>query len=59
MKIFLTRFNWDGQDHEGPLIRAENWTQAETIAEYYGLIVEGELTDIIGTGDEITSRVLH
>jgi hypothetical protein len=34
-------------------------TQAETIAEYYGLIVEGELTDIIGTGDEITSRVLH
>ena len=59
MKIFLTKFNFDGKEYTGPDIHAENMNDAELIAEANGLIIEGELTDIIDLDDEVRPRVLH
>jgi hypothetical protein len=42
MKIFVTSFIWDGTEHAGPNIFAENEKVAEAIAEYQGLIIDGE-----------------
>ena len=47
MKIYITKFTWDGEDHAGPNIHAENINNAELIAESQGLEVLGELQDII------------
>ena len=43
----MTSFEWDGKNYAGPDIHAENLEDAETIAEYHGLSVDGELTDLI------------
>ena len=63
MKTFATIFEWDGVQHTGPLIHAENFEQAKLIAEYHGLLIDGELEAIIGTEVELTAdprnRVLH
>ncbi len=59
MKIFITRFIWDGIGYEGPDIHAETEEIALLIAESQGLILEGELTELYSLGDEIRPRVLH
>ena len=59
MKIFLTKFVHDLKEYEGPDIHAETWEEAELIAESQGLILEGELTELVSLGDEIRPRVLH
>ena len=59
MKIFLTTFVHDTKQYEGPDIHAETWEEAELIAESQGLILEGELTELVSLGDEIRPRVLH
>tara|TARA_R100001509_G_scaffold34992_2_gene18486 strand:+ start:3703 stop:3885 length:183 start_codon:yes stop_codon:yes gene_type:complete len=60
MKIYITKFIWDGQEHAGPNIHAENFDNAELIAESQGLEVLGELQDIIQAFDiEQGSKVLH
>tara|TARA_R100001440_G_scaffold11398_1_gene20366 strand:- start:337 stop:444 length:108 start_codon:yes stop_codon:yes gene_type:complete len=33
LKIFLTKFNFDGKEYTGPDIHAENMNDAELIAE--------------------------
>ncbi len=45
LRIFLTRFLWDDEDYAGPNIYAKNMKEAETIAEYYGCDIVGELTE--------------
>ena len=60
MKIYITKFIWDGQEHACPNIHAENFDNAELIAESQGLEVLGELQDIIQAFDiEQGSKVLH
>ena len=58
MKIYLTRFIWDGSEYAGPNIHAETFEIAEAIAEYHGLKVDGELTDIVGV-EKNDGEVLH
>ena len=48
MKIFITSFIWDGTEHSGPNIFAKDIQIAEAIAEYQGLIIDGELAEIHG-----------
>jgi len=59
LKIYLTRFVFDGREYAGPDIHAENMEDAELIAEYSGLIVDGELTDIVDLDLDTIPRVLH
>ena len=59
MKIFITRFIWDGIGYEGPDIHAQNEDDAQLIAESQGLELEGELTDLISISDLTRHRVLH
>ena len=63
MKIYLTRFVFDGKEYAGPDIHAECIEDAELIAEYSGLIVDGELTDIMDLDSDLDfdsrPRVLH
>jgi hypothetical protein len=59
LKIFLTKFVHDGRDYCGPDIHADTLEEAELIAEYSGLWVEGELTDLVGIDIESRPRVLH
>ena len=63
MKTFATTFEWDGVLHAGPLIHAENFEQAKLIAEYHGLLIDGELEAIIGSEIGLESktnkRVIH
>tara|TARA_R100000935_G_scaffold6495_3_gene14136 strand:+ start:870 stop:1058 length:189 start_codon:yes stop_codon:yes gene_type:complete len=58
-KIYLTKFTWDAEDYEGPDIHAESWNEAQHIAETQGLTLNGELVDLILTGDEKSPRVIH
>jgi len=60
MKIYITKFTWDGEDHAGPNIHAENIKNAELIAESQGLEVLGELQDIIQAFEtKHEPKVLH
>jgi|TARA_R100001015_G_C4554885_1_gene115947 hypothetical protein len=59
LRIYLTRFVFDGKEYAGPDIHAENMEDAELIAEYSGLIVDGELTDIVDLDLDTRPRVLH
>ena len=58
MKIYSTRFVWDGKEYGGPNIHAETIEIAQAIAEHNGLIVQGELTDIVGM-EKDEARVIH
>tara|TARA_R100000935_G_scaffold2609_1_gene7011 strand:- start:3678 stop:3866 length:189 start_codon:yes stop_codon:yes gene_type:complete len=58
-KIYVTRFMWDTVEYEGPDIHAENWEQAQLIAESQGLTLDGELVDLITMSDETRPRVIH
>jgi|TARA_R100001509_G_scaffold148990_1_gene107157 hypothetical protein len=57
MKIFLTKFIWDGEEFTGPNIYAKTQDEAEVIAEYYGCRVDGELLDVVAT--DSASERLH
>ena len=59
MKIFITKFMFDGKEYCGPDIHAECMDDAELIAEANGIEVEGELTDLVDSDYEIKTRVLH
>ena len=63
MKTFATRFIWDGTEYMGPLIHAPNLEHEKLIAEYHGLLLDGELEAIIGTEIDLTedprNRVIH
>ena len=60
MKIYITKFIWDGQEHAGPNIHAENFDHAELIAESEGLEVLGEFQDIIQAFEtKQEPKVLH
>ena len=59
MKIFVTKFTFDGREYCGPDIHAENMDDAELIAEAHGLEVEGEITDLVDLDYETRPRVLH
>jgi len=58
-KIYVTKFIHDSTEYVGPDIHAENAEQAQFIAEANGLIIDGELTDLIGVVTENRPRVLH
>tara|TARA_R100000541_G_scaffold44952_2_gene52011 strand:+ start:894 stop:1082 length:189 start_codon:yes stop_codon:yes gene_type:complete len=58
-KIFITSFIWDKDEYEGPDIHADTFEQAKLIAESQGLILDGELVDLITMSDETRPRVLH
>jgi|TARA_R110000824_G_scaffold4172_7_gene19770 uncharacterized protein YdeI (BOF family) len=58
-KIFITSFVWDQAEYEGPDIHADTLEQAKLIAESQGLILDGELVDLITMHDETRPRVLH
>ena len=60
MKIYITKFTHDGEEFEGPNIHAENMHNAELIAESQGLVVMGELQDLIQAHEmELEPKVLH
>tara|TARA_R110000803_G_scaffold50107_2_gene104096 strand:+ start:1093 stop:1281 length:189 start_codon:yes stop_codon:yes gene_type:complete len=58
-KIFVTTFIWDKEEYDGPDIHADTYQQAQLIAESQGLTLNGELVDLILTGDEKRPRVIH
>ena len=47
VKVYLTRFVWDGIDYEGPSIVAKTRIDAELVCEDLGCFVVGELTDVV------------
>jgi|TARA_R100001079_G_scaffold37695_2_gene19083 hypothetical protein len=59
LKIFVTKFIFDGKEYSGPDIHAECMDDAELIAEAHGLEVQGELTDIVDLDFDSRPRVLH
>ena len=60
MKIYITKFTHDGEEFAGPNIHAENMDNAELIVESQGLVVMGELQDIIQAHEtELEPKVLH
>tara|TARA_Y100000114_G_C11491254_1_gene199962 strand:- start:26 stop:220 length:195 start_codon:yes stop_codon:yes gene_type:complete len=59
LKIFITKFIHDELEFVGPDIHADSYEQAELIAELQGLIIEGELTDLIAINDFNRPKVLH
>tara|TARA_R100000808_G_scaffold10437_1_gene27711 strand:+ start:330 stop:497 length:168 start_codon:yes stop_codon:yes gene_type:complete len=54
---------WDGTEYVGPLIHAPSLESAKLIAEYHGLLLDGELEAIIGTEIDFTKnlqdKVIH
>ena len=58
-KIFITKFIHDELEFVGPDIHADSFEQAELIAEMQGLIIQGELTDLIAINDFSRPKVLH
>ena len=62
MKTYTTRFVWDGVEYMGPIIHAPNLEYAKLIAEYHGLLLDGELEAIIGNEigfADIEDKVIH
>ena len=57
MKSFLTKFVWDEVQYEGPKLIANTLQEAELIAEGTGLIVVGEMDDLVVT--EAGLETLH
>ena len=57
MRIWLTSFYYDGKEHGGPNIIAENIEKAETIASKQGVVVQGELTDVYDF--TLEDRIVH
>ena len=57
MKIFLTKFVWDEVQYEGPKLIANTLQEEELIAEGTGLIVVGEMDDLVVT--EAGLETLH
>ncbi len=54
---------WDGTEYIGPLIHAPSLESAKLIAEYHGLLLDGELEAIIGTEidfeEDLKNKVIH
>ena len=54
---------WDGTEYVGPLIHAPSLESAKLIAEYHGLLLDGELEAIIGTEidlkENLKNKVIH
>jgi len=59
MKIFVTTFVYNEREYSGPNIYAESFEIAKAIAELEGYKVEGELTDIIASEEDIENRTIH
>ena len=59
MKIFVTTFVYNEREYSGPNIYAESFEIAKAIAELEGYKVEGELTDIIASKEDIENRTIH
>ena len=59
MRIYLTSFVYLGDEYAGPEIIADSWDMADEIAEPHGLIVIGELTDLIHEDIVKSERVIH
>jgi len=62
----MTSYILDGDEYIGPQIHADSFNSANNIAEEHGLIVCGELTDILQSivenhlmKDIVDNRVLH
>tara|TARA_R110000796_G_scaffold115533_1_gene227633 strand:+ start:5502 stop:5684 length:183 start_codon:yes stop_codon:yes gene_type:complete len=50
-KLYLTQFDWDGDDYEGPIIVAKTRAEAELICEDLGCEIVSELTGVIVAED--------
>jgi hypothetical protein len=62
MKIYVTTFIHDGKEYVGPDIHAETFKNALLIAESQGLVVQGELTDLVDMSTEevnLRPKVIH
>ena len=59
MKIFVTTFVYNEREYSGPNIYAESFEIAKAIAELEGYKVEGELTDITASEEDIENRTIH
>ena len=65
MKIYITSYTLDGDEYEGPQIRADSWDSARHVAELNGLTLHGELIDILqdiidqALTEDLDNRVLH
>ncbi len=46
MKIYITEYTHQGKTEEGPILYAHSMSEAQEVADEYGLEVVGELTDI-------------
>ena len=51
MKIWITSFVWDNYEYEGPNIIAETFEKAQFLAGLQGLVIEGQLVDIINSSN--------
>ena len=65
MKTYITSYTFDGEHYVGPEIEADSLNSANELAEEHGLIVCGEITDILQSiidnhlTEELDNRVLH
>ena len=59
MKIFATKFIYNGQEDVGPDIHTDTIENARIIAEGQGYELTGELTDIFDLDFNHRPRVIH
>ena len=59
MKIFATKFIYNGQEYVGPYIHTDTIENARIIAEGQGYELTGELTDIFDLDFNHRPRVIH
>ena len=65
MKTYITSYSFDGDNYLGPEIEAESLDSATETAKEHGLIICGEMTDILQSIvdnhliKKLDNRVLH
>jgi len=58
-KIFLTELEDDESRTIGPIIRADCLESADEIAEIYGLLIVGELQELVHKPSMSLNRTVH
>ena len=59
MKIYLTEFEGNEDRMIGPIIKADSIDSADEIAEIYGLLIIGELQELVHKPTMSLNRVVH
>ena len=65
MKTYITSYTFGGDNYVGPEIEADSLDSANEIAKEHGLVICGEITDILQSivdnhlTEQLDNRVLH